>query len=262
MTIEQQPLYVTIKHKLIKLYRRFRFIYSSYRGVATDTHEVIAQFINPLVASHQKPILKNNRTATYGIRYPVLKSIAHEILTSNPYLFLESNDFSLYELEIMQTYVIGGLKNFERALTYFQRFLLRAKEWSLIDSLAQKFTITRRHPEAVFAMLNAYRNSNDEYLERMICVMGLSHFFNDTYLDSMVQLIDSLHHPGYYAKMGKAWAIAEYMVKAPNKALDYLGQKSLDPWTYRKALQKMLESNRIEPSLKSHIRELKSVAME
>ena len=109
----------------------------------------------------------------------MLKAIAKDILKSDPKVFLESNDFRLYELEIIQTYVIGGLKNLDHALDYFQRFLVIAKEKSLIDSLAQKFIITKKHPEVVFEMLKTYQNSQDEFIERMICVMGLSHFMID-----------------------------------------------------------------------------------
>lgn len=224
-----------------------------------DQKKVLKEYIQPLVQVGQSPIAMHQRKPSYGIKYPVLKSIAKEILKSNPLAFLESNDFSLYELEIIQTYVIGGLKNINQALEYFEEFLNIAKEWSLIDSLAQKFTITQKHPDLVFEMLKKHSNSNDEFKERMICVMGLSHFMSEPYLDAIMTLIHGLEHPGYYAKMGKAWAIAEYMVKAPEKALKYLHNNQLDAWTYQKAIQKMLESNRIPETLKHDIRELKKI---
>lgn len=198
-----------------------------------------------------------SRKPTYGISYPKLKAISKVIMKADPIVFLESNDFSIYELEILQTYVIGSLKSLDQALHYFKQFLLVAKEWSLIDSLCQKFILAKKYPRDVFKVVTSYQFSDDEYLERMICVMGLSHYLIDDYVDEIMRVIDTLHHPGYYAKMGKAWAVCEYMVRYPTKAMTYLKQHRLHPWTHNKAIQKMIDSYRINDDLKAVLKTMK-----
>jgi 3-methyladenine DNA glycosylase AlkD len=206
----------------------------------------------PAKLIHQPP-----RKPTYGISYPKLKEVSKMIIKSNPIEFLESNDFSIYELEILQTYVIGSLKDIHPALHYFKELLNEAKEWSVIDSMSQRLIITKKYPHEVLAFLKSYMNSNDEYIERMICVVVLSHLLIDETYHEAIGLITQLHHPGYYAKMGKAWALCEMMIKYPEHALHILEEKCTDPWTQNKAIQKMIESYRIPHEFKETLKSLR-----
>jgi 3-methyladenine DNA glycosylase AlkD len=201
---------------------------------------------------HQPP-----RKPTYGLSYPKLKEISKFIIKSNPIEFLESNDFSIYELEILQTYVIGSLKDFHQAIHYFKELLPHFKEWSVIDSLCQRFIIAKKHPYKVLAMLETYMDSNDEYIERMIYVMALSHLLKGDAHQEAIELIRKLHHPGYYAKMGKAWALCEVMIRFPDQAFLILQEDTLDPWTHNKAIQKMLESYRIPQETKDKLKTMR-----
>ncbi|TVP97175.1 MAG: DNA alkylation repair protein [Acholeplasmatales bacterium] len=219
--------------------------------------EVVSYMLANYTSTQAKATWLPSRKPTYGIRYPQLKTLSKVIVKSDPIAFLESNDFSLYELEILQTYVIGSLKRLDQALHYFKGFLEVAKEWSLIDSLCQKFIIAKKYPREVLAMIASYQSSHEEYTERMICVMGLSHYMIDPYVDEIMVLVDNLDHPGYYAKMGKAWAVCEYMVRYPTEAMTYIKRNQLDAWTHNKAIQKMLESYRIDKDLKVVLKTMK-----
>jgi 3-methyladenine DNA glycosylase AlkD len=222
------------------------------------THEDVLNYLNqhminqPAKLFHQPP-----RKPTYGLSYPKLKEVSKYIIKSNPIEFLESNDFSIYELEILQTYVIGSLKDIHQALHYFKELLKEAKEWSVIDSMSQRLIITRKHPCEVLTMLKSYIDANDEYIERMICVVALSHLLRDETYHEAINLITQLHHPGYFAKMGKAWALCEVMIKYPNYAFHILERKGTDPWTQNKAIQKMNESFRIPQETKEKLKTLR-----
>jgi 3-methyladenine DNA glycosylase AlkD len=204
--------------------------------------------------------LKNNtlnRKPTLGISYPNLKLISNEIIKSNPIEFLESNDFSIYELEILQTYVIGKLKDKALGIKYFKEFAPYAKEWSVVDSLCQKFIIARKYQKEIFDILVEYSIIEDEYMQRIVSVVLLSHFNNDAYSDASIELIDQLNHPGYYNKMAKAWALATLLIKYQVKIIDYLSKNKLDVWTHNKTIQKATESFRISDELKTIISKLK-----
>lgn len=204
--------------------------------------------------------LKNNtmnRKPTLGFSYPSLKLISKEISKSNPIEFLESNDFSIYELEILQTYVIGQIKDKTMGIKYFKEFAPFAKEWSVVDSLCQKFVIARKYPEEIFKILIEYSRVDDEFMQRIVSVMLLSHFNNDKYIDASIKLIDQLNHPGYYNKMAKAWALATLLIKYQDRIINYLNSNNLDIWTHNKTIQKAIESFRISDESKLVISKLK-----
>jgi 3-methyladenine DNA glycosylase AlkD len=199
----------------------------------------------------------NNRKSYLGISYPNLKTIASEIFKENYIEFLETNDTQIYELEILQTILIGKIKNIDQAIKYFNIFAPFAKEWSVVDSLCQRFIIAKRHDKEVYQMLIEYAKQDDEYLQRIVAVMLLSHYNNDQYIDDSLELLGTLKHQGYYTKMAVAWAVATLMVRYPQKCIDFLKQQRLDPWTHNKSIQKILESFRITQQNKDVAKQLK-----
>jgi hypothetical protein len=58
--------------------------------------------------------------------------------------------------------------------------------------------------------------------------------------------------------MGLAWLYAEAAVEHYDKTLAELARPGADPWTRRKAYQKMLESFRFTPAQKEEIRALRA----
>jgi len=198
-----------------------------------------------------------NRKPFIGVRFPRLVEISKTIHKDNPLEFIETNDCSVYELEILQTYSIGVLKDIHQALYYFDQFAHIAHDWSTIDSLCQHFTITKKYPDEVFNLLKTYATINDEYLQRIVAVMILSHFLNDTYIESSLELIKMLNHPGYYTKMAVAWALATMMIHYSHLVIPLFQSQTFDPWIHNKAIQKTIESFRITDENKEIVKSLK-----
>ena len=57
--------------------------------------------------------------------------------------------------------------------------------------------------------------------------------------------------------MGLAWLLSVCYVKFEGKALAFLENSALDDFTYNKALQKIIESNRVSMEKKEQIRKMK-----
>ena len=191
-----------------------------------------------------------NRKPYLGISYPKLKIISKEILKNDWIEFLNTNDGSIYELDILQTYVIGSIKSINQAILYFDQMVYLAKEWSVVDSLCQKFVITKKYPNEILALLEKYSKENDEYIQRVVSVMLLSHYNHDEYIDYSMELIKTLNHPGYFNKMAISWALATFMIKYPDKVLTYIQSSKCDAWIKNKTIQKSIESFRISDELK------------
>ena len=57
--------------------------------------------------------------------------------------------------------------------------------------------------------------------------------------------------------MGVAWIVSVIFVKYEEKARKLLQKNNLDDFTYNKALQKIIESNRVSKEVKDAIRKMK-----
>ena len=57
--------------------------------------------------------------------------------------------------------------------------------------------------------------------------------------------------------MAVAWAIQIAFVKYPVQTMNLLKNNKLDDWTYNKALQKIIESYRVDEKIKKEIKKMK-----
>ncbi|MCD8574626.1 MAG: DNA alkylation repair protein [Erysipelotrichaceae bacterium] len=129
----------------------------------------------------------NHSIPSYGLSYPQMNGIAKQI--KNPFEFLDSNTSEVYELHIIHTMVLKRVKDIDLAIHYFKVYCNIAKEWSVVDSLCQRFVIAKVYPKQVFDVLVELSSSSDEFVQRCVAVMCLSHFLNDEYINKVVSLL-------------------------------------------------------------------------
>ena len=85
-------------------------------------------------------------------------------------------------------------------------------------------------------------------------IVMLFHYINEEHIDSLLAYADLFKHEAYYARMAMAWMISICFIKFPQKTMKYLQQSKLDDWTYNKAIQKTIESLRINKETKDTLR--------
>jgi 3-methyladenine DNA glycosylase AlkD len=192
-----------------------------------------------------------------GIPYQVLKDTSKKIYASDYQSFLQTNPHEVYEMDVIQTKVIGLIKDVEDALTYFKAFIPYAKEWSLVDSLCQNFKIAKKHPEKIFEVLETLSKSTDPFEQRIAAVMILCHFNDEIYVERSIRLLLRLHVDHYYTKMAVAWAFQVLTVSSSERVIAVFNTKTLSPWIQNKAIQKIQESFRISETLKMSFKSLR-----
>ena len=202
---------------------------------------------------------KLNPTAkpSCGVRLPDLRNIAKVIAKEDYKWFLENNPMDTFEMEILQSFVIGYAKDdINVILSYMRKFIPTIHDWSVNDSLCQTFKIARKYPKETYDFLMEFNESKKEFEVRVVAVMLMSQFLNEEYIDRVLDTLDSLYTDSYYSRMGVAWAVATAMAKFPEKTIAYMNSPSnhLDDWTYNKAIQKMKESYRVDKSLVEKIK--------
>lgn len=194
----------------------------------------------------------------YGLSIPKIREVAKLIYQDNPYEFLDANDYDSYELEQVHAMVITMLKDIDIALPYIEKFMPYIHGWSVNDTLCMHFKLARKHRGKVYTFLSQYFDSDKEFEQRVVAVMLLAHFLEDDYIDRVIEVLDHLKIDAYYSKMAVAWAFATIMAKYPDKGLSYMKQRSLDDWTYRKTIQKSIESFRVSDELKDTLRKMRN----
>lgn len=204
--------------------------------------------------------LNNIKRTSFGISVPELKKFAKQIAKEDYKEFLDNNKFETFELKLLHAFVLGYAKDdINILLKYFADFVPYVQDWAVNDSLCQSFKIARKYPEIVWNYLMQYKNSDKEFESRIVSVMMLSHFLNDSYIHKVIDVLEKLNADKYYAQMGIAWAIATIMGKYPDICLGYLQSEKcgLNVKTYNKALQKIRESFKVNSQIKEIIKSIK-----
>ena len=192
-----------------------------------------------------------------GVRLPLIRKIAKDILKSDWRTYLtQAKDDSMEEV-LLQGMVISGCKTeLEEKLTLAADYIPKIDCWSVCDSFCSGLKITKANQERVWAFFQPYLYSNQEYEIRFGVVMML-HYLTPEYAPKAFAHFDRIKHEGYYVKMAVAWVLSMYFVHLPELTFEYLKKNNLDNFTYNKAIQKIVESLRVDQETKAVLRGMK-----
>jgi 3-methyladenine DNA glycosylase AlkD len=198
-------------------------------------------------------------TNMLGVRLPQLKVLAREIASKDWQGYLEESDDEYFEEIMLQGFIIGLVKkiDIEERLKLIAGFVPKISNWSLCDSFSAGLKFVKKNKEHVWDFLQPYFKSNKEFEIRFAVVMGMDYFIDSVHIDDYIKLMDDIKHDGYYVKMAVAWALSVCYVKFPERTMVYLKRNELDDFTYNKALQKIIESNRVDSASKDVMRSMK-----
>lgn len=194
-----------------------------------------------------------------GVRVPQLRLLAKEVAKREDWrAFVEAADTEYYEETMLQGMVIGWSKmELEERMKYVEMFVPRINNWAVCDIFCGELkSAVRKGKERVWLFVQPYLQSDEEFKLRFGIVM-LFHFVDDDHIDSLLEYADLFNHEAYYARMAMAWMLSICFVKFPKKTMEYMKRSKLDNWTYNKALQKTMESLRVDKDTKAILRNMK-----
>lgn len=193
-----------------------------------------------------------------GVRVPELRKLAKQIAKWNPKEYLEEVPKQYYEEKMLQGLVIGYMKaSLEERFRYLDKFVPIIDNWAICDCCTSTYKFTKQYPKEVWEYIKKYLSSHQEFELRFVIIMLMDYYITEEYIDQVLKIYDSIRHEGYYVKMGIAWAISECYIKFPEKTMKFLNHNHLDDFTYRKALQKLIESYRVDNKQKEEFRKMK-----
>lgn len=194
-----------------------------------------------------------------GIRIPVIKKLAKTLSKeSNIINYINSNGEKYYEEIMLKGLLIGYIKTeINVKFSLLESYIPKIDNWAICDSVISNLKFIKNNKEETWDFIKKYIISNEEFETRFAVVVILNYFIEETYIDEIFNILDSIKLDKYYTKMSIAWTISICFIKFREKTFLYLKNNNLDSWTYNKSLQKIIESNRVSKNDKDIIRSMK-----
>ena len=205
--------------------------------------------------SRLMPTLPRDRVI--GVRLPALRAYAKKICgTPTANEFLLSLPHVYYDENNLHGALLDHIREFDTALEEVERFLPYIDNWATCDLFCPKILLTR--PDDFLTRILVWLSSDHVYTVRY----GLARLLM-WYLDAprfsprILEAAASVTLSDYYVQMAQAWLFSIALVKQYQHTLPYLTDQRLSPWVHNKAIQKAVESYRVDADTKSYLKTLK-----
>ena len=193
-----------------------------------------------------------------GVRVPVLREYAKELYKNNKLSEIKIGN-KYYEELVIQGMIIGfqTKEPIEEVIKQIKEFVTKINSWAVCDVFCAGLKITKKYPKEIFNLIQGYLKSEKEYELRFAIVMLLDYYINDEYIDKVLQILNNVKSDKYYVQMASAWAISICLIKYYEKTILFLEKCKLDKFTYNRAIQKAIDSYRIQDNKKQELRKMK-----
>ena len=202
----------------------------------------------------------NSKSLMIGIRTPIIKELAKNIFKNNPYEVLSIIKNKYYEETVLEGFIISKIKDSNLFDKYLESFVLKIDNWAACDMCISNMKQLRKD-EKYFELSQEYIHKDKEFVARCGYIIMLCHFLDEKHIDKILDILNTEKESNYYyVNMAKAWLISICYIKFKDKTLKFIFDNNLDPFTYNKAIQKIIESNRVDKNDKDYLRTLKRKA--
>ena len=190
-----------------------------------------------------------------GIRIPVLRDYAKKIKGQVDIISI-SNDY--YEEVMLKGMLIGLEKklDFEK----ISNFIPLINNWAVCDTFCAGLKQIKNNKEKMWDFIQNYINSKKEFEVRFAVVTILDFYIDEQYIDRVLELLKTVKHEGYYAKMAVAWAYSFCFIKFFEKTkneFESFDKNNIDKFIYNKSIQKSIESYRLTKEQKNILKSMK-----
>lgn len=224
----------------------------------------ILEILKPYIDNDYKKFHKKICQTKYeilGIKIPILRKIAKELVKQYDYLELLNNiNNDYYECVMLKGLIIGNIKiSFEERINLINEFLPLIDNWAICDIFISELKFIKEEPQLFLDYIEPFKNETSEYYLRFYIVSLLNYYINDKYIDYVLDSMLKIKSDYYYVKMAISWCLSICLIKYFDKTLEFLNQnkENIDKWTYNKALQKGMESFRINNENKKILKSMK-----
>jgi len=188
-----------------------------------------------------------------GIRLPILRKIAKEIIKGDYKSFLNISGNTYYEEVMIYLLVVASLKSIDELMIYFDNVLSLIDNWALCDSFCGSLKIIEKNKDYFLVIIDDLLKSKETYKIRVGFVLLLNYYVKEEHLDIIFKYLDNIKSEEYYINMAKAWLLCEVFIKYQDYGFKYLINNELDSFTINKAISKIRDSYRVSKNVKDSI---------
>jgi hypothetical protein len=193
-----------------------------------------------------------------GVRIPALRTLAkklHKEKNEECSVFLNELPHKYLDENMLHSFLICQLKDFNEVIILTEKFLPYVDNWAVCDSFAPK--VFSKHLDILLPKIKKWISSSHTYTVRYAIGLLLQYYLDDAFKEEYLKLVANVKSDEYYINMMIAWFFAESLAKQKDTTLPFLQNKILEKWTHNKAIQKAIESRRIDADFKLYLRSLK-----
>ena len=191
-----------------------------------------------------------------GVRTPELRKLAKQLAKRDDIAeFLEALPHARFEENQLHAFIVSMTRDYDQAVAQLDRFLPYVDNWATCDQTSCK--VLAKRPGQTLAHVQRWMATGQTYTVRFAIGVMLQFFLDELFDSPQLEMVVRVESDEYYVNMMRAWYFAEALAKQEAAALTVIENNRLDTWTHNKAIQKAIESRRISPDLKAHLRLLR-----
>ena len=194
-----------------------------------------------------------------GVRLPLLRKKAKEILKSDWQSFIKNNDDEYFELTMLESMIIAELNiDFDKVLNYSENFIKKINNWSVCDNFCANLKCIRKNKEKTKIFIKKYLKSKKEFENRFAFVILTNYFAKDD-TDFVLDEIKKFNNDLYYAKMAAAWCLSVCFVEDFEKTINCVKNNKIHTSMLKKGITKAIESLRLNKTQKQMLKNLRTI---
>ena len=201
-------------------------------------------------AAFQSTLIGAREGEVLGVRTPILRRLAKRLSVEEALEFPNT----YYEIKFIKLAVVAALP-YERFIEYLEQAVQLIDNWALCDGF--KAGCIKNHRQEFLPWIDRFFQCGTEFSVRFTLVMLLYFYVEEEYLPLIFSYLSKADCSPYYVHMAVAWLTAEILVKNYDAGVSFLKEGMLDTKTHNKAIQKAVESYRLNNEQKEFLRLLK-----
>lgn len=200
----------------------------------------------------------SNTANILGVRMPVLKKYAKELLTEHKIEELIQNiDFEYHEEILLKGIIIGSEKAPEKTKQYIKDYVPLITNWATCDSFCSNLKIIKKHKNDFWDFIQSYLKSDKTYEIRFGVVILLNYYIEKERLEKIFEILKNIKSERYYVQMAVAWALSVCLVKYYDETYKFLKNNKLNNFVFFKTISKANDSYRLSAEQKQKLKELR-----
>lgn len=202
--------------------------------------------------------LTPNTPQMLGVRVPILRKIAKEILKGDWRGFLALEKGNFHEEAIVEGLVMAGAKtDYAEMLENMKKFSAGIYNWAICDTV--KFAGVNKYRAGFLKDVTWFLESENPWAVRMGILHLMAYYLDSEYISDVLEKVRAVKSDFYYVQMMQAWFLATAFVKCREETLAAFYDGGFSAEVMKMAARKIRDSYRVTENDKELVLQFKNI---